>query len=276
MAILEIVDDFDLNKIYESGQCFRWKKLGDSKYFINYRDYILIVENIGNNQYNFKCPDGEVGIWCDYFNTQTNFSNIRSLVDGSQDKFLYDACEAGKGLRILHQDAWETLISFIISQNRNIPAIKKSINYLCILLGNHHKIKSADSFEYYTFPTPEQILAGGRKELEKCSLGYRLDYVLRAAEKVHNNEINLGLLYTKDVNTVVRELKTLYGVGDKVANCVALFGLKKLNAFPVDVWVQRIIDDKYNGCYPYNRYTPYNGVYQQYMFEYYRRLNNKR
>ena len=160
------------------------------------------------------------------------------------------------------------LISFIISQNKNIPAIKRSIELLS-RSGGERKIDRRGR-EYYTFPSAETISFMSEDALKGCSLGYRWKYVKVAAQSVLSGELDLRNLMQAEENTSIRQLASLYGVGIKVANCMALFGLHHLNAFPIDVWVRRIMENEYPNGYPFERYAPYNGIYQQYMFAYYR------
>ena len=163
------------------------------------------------------------------------------------------------------------LVSFIISQNKNIPAIRRSIELLTEACGEPKYDQRGELF--YAFPTPEALAELGEDELRGCSLGYRCRYVHAAADAVLNGVIDLDSLKEADEEHTIRSLCGLFGVGVKVANCVSLFGLHHIDAFPVDVWVKRILANEYPDGYPYERYRPYNGVYQQYMFAYYRNLS---
>lgn len=274
IMVVTINDDFDLNKIYESGQCFRWRKLGDNRYFIVSKGMTLVISKLDDTHYDFDCVEDERTYWYDYFDLSTSYRKIRGFITKNNDKFLYNACEYGKGIRILKQDPWETLISFIISQRKNIPAIKKCIEKLCMAAG--YKAQDWHGIEYYTFPSPQQILKLSHEQLVACGLGYREEYVVDAAKMVSGALLNFHYLENIDRNACIAHLKKLNGVGDKVANCVTLFGLHHLNAFPIDVWIQRIIDEQYSGNYPINQYSPYNGIYQQYMYMYYRALHNRK
>ena len=197
-----------------------------------------------------------------------DYTSIRSKIDVDVDPFLYEAAQHERGIRILKQDAWEALISFIISQNRNIPAIKASIEKLAERAGER-KTDSRGQ-EYYTFPTPEAIANMSEEALNECKLGYRDKYVRKAAQSVVNGELDLDMIGVGSDDDVLAKLTGLYGVGKKVASCMLLFGLHHLDAFPVDVWIKRVLETEYSDGYPYEEYSPYNGVYQQYMFAYYR------
>ena len=161
------------------------------------------------------------------------------------------------------------LVTFIISQNKNIPAIRRSVEFLAESCGE----KKIDSrgVEYYAFPTPGAIVSLSDEALKACKLGYRCSYVRRAAEAVAEGKLDLQSLLSADEECTLQELTSLYGVGSKVANCISLFGLHHLDAFPKDVWIKRVLSQEYPEGYPFAAYSPYNGVYQQYMFAYIRK-----
>lgn len=263
-------DDFDLTRIAESGQCFRWEAQEDGGYRIPFRNSCLYIRDMGNGKFELDCSDGEFhALWRDYFDLNTDYAGIRARVDKLQDPFLYCAAQAEQGIRILRQDPWETLVSFIISQNRNIPAIRRSIDLLCRAAGEALEDRRGE--RYYAFPSPEGILKLGDAALDACRLGYRAKYVRAAAQRAAEGLFSAeSLLETPEAETL-SALTGLYGVGIKVASCVSLFGLHHLDAFPVDVWIRRVLEAEYPGGYPYELYSPYNGVYQQYMFAYCRR-----
>ncbi|MBO6108001.1 MAG: DNA-3-methyladenine glycosylase 2 family protein [Eubacterium sp.] len=255
---IKITDDLDLKKIAESGQCFRWESVSDNRYRIVHRDHMVEIEERLDREFYFSCDEEEFEkVWREYLDLDENYASIRNRIKKSEDPFLYEACEYGRGIRILRQDPWETLISFIISQNRNIPAIKKSIRILCGQTGSS-----------YSFPTPEQILSMSDEALSECRLGYRDQYILAAARAVLNGDIVPDDLIDADEETTMRELTSIHGVGKKVASCMSLFGLHHIDAFPIDVWIRRVLESKYPDGYPMESYRPYNGIYQQYMFYY--------
>ena len=160
------------------------------------------------------------------------------------------------------------LITFIISQNRNIPAIRRSVELLSETCGE----KKTDSrgLEYYAFPEPAALAVLTEKELSDCRLGYRCKYVHAAARAVEDGKIDLNSLREADDAAAMDALTGLFGVGIKVASCVSLFGLHHIDSFPIDVWMKRILAEQYPEGYPFDRYSPYNGIYQQYMFAFYR------
>ncbi len=267
--ILQINDDFNLNKIADSGQCFRWTKTDSHTYRIFAGKSCLYITSLEDGRYELDCTEEEYGrFWKDYFDLQENYKEIRSRIDPEQDPFLWEAAENEKGIRILRQDPWEMLITFIISQNRNIPAIRRSVELLAEACGE--KKTDSKGLEYYAFPGPAEVAALTERELAECRLGYRCRYVHAAAEAVIREDIDLNQLKKEDDTAVMEALTGLFGVGIKVASCVALFGLHRTDAFPIDVWMKRVLAEKYPAGYPYERYSPYNGIYQQYMFAYYR------
>lgn len=272
-----IDDDFDLGRIAESGQCFRWTKHHDGAYSIIHLDKRLVIkptgrENSIGKEYALSCSRPEFeSVWWHYFDFKERYDAIREKVDKATDEFMYRAVESEKGIRILRQDPWEALVSFIISQRKSIPAIKTSIEKLSESCGTKY-VDDTDGTVYYSVPTPEQLSKASKDKLEACGLGYRVDYLKSTAYDVYFGRIDLKSLLSVPYTESLYRLKQLYGVGDKVANCVILFGLHNLNAFPIDVWIERILMNEYKGIgnYPFEKYNPYNGVFQQYMYAYYR------
>lgn len=267
--ILTINDDLDLAKIADSGQCFRWERQEDQSYRILHGSHCLYAASLGDGQYEFSCDEDEFdSIWQDYLDLNENYAAIRSRIEPDRDPFLYSAMEQEKGIRILRQDSWEMLITFIISQNRNIPAIRRSVQLLSEACGQK-KLDSRGA-EYFAFPEPKALAALNEDTLTACRLGYRCKYVHAAAAAVYEGTIDLESLVHEEEDKTLKTLTSIYGVGIKVANCVSLFGLHHINAFPKDVWINRILDAEYPDGYPFEEYSPYNGVYQQYMYAYYR------
>lgn len=265
--IIEIKDDFDLSKIADSGQCFRFNKCSDG-YSVVAGDKYVFVKKVGETEYDFSCDRKTYDLfWKDYFDLETSYSDIRKRIDKKTDEYLFCASEYGKGIRILRQDPWEMLISFIISQRKNIPAIKASIEKLCALAGK--KIGTdPEGKEIFSFPTPKELAAVSMEDLSACSLGYRDKYVHRAAMDVISGVCKLESYKELDDEKLREKLLELYGVGVKVANCEILFGYHRLDAFPKDVWINRVLELKYPDGFLFDRYAPYNGVMQQYLFFY--------
>ena len=278
--IVKVNDDFDLDKIAASGQCFRWYKqeecsTGSPSYRILAGKESLYITALGDGAFELECTENEYRrIWRDYFDLGESYRSIRGRIDPEKDPFLWRAAENEKGIRILRQDPWEMLITFIISQNRNIPAIRRSVELLSEKCGE----KKTDSRGkvYCAFPEPSAAAELSNGELAECRLGYRGKYIHAASEAVLSKAIDLNKLREANDDLVMEALTRLFGVGVKVASCVSLFGLHHLNAFPVDTWMKRILAEQYPEGYPRDIYSPYNGVYQQYMFAFYRNVINKK
>ena len=268
MMIFHPDDDFDLRLIAESGQCFRWEPVGEAAYRIIHDGYHVEVSALGGGDFRLSCDEAEFrAVWYDYFDLGESYRAIRARISREEDPFLFRACRHGRGIRILRQEPWEALVSFIISQNKNIPAIRRSIGLLCDMAGEEKTDKSGS---YRAFPTPEAILRLSDEDLAACRLGYRCRYVREAARAAAEGTLCFSRLRNVSADAAIESLTALPGVGPKVASCAALFGLHQLDAFPVDVWIRRVLDREYPQGYPMERYRPYNGVYQQYMFNEYR------
>ena len=267
--IISISDDFDLDRIADSGQCFRWNKTGSSSYRIIAGEACLDITHLQEDRYELSCTKAAFeGFWQDYFDLREDYRSIRERIEPAQDPFLWQAMEHEKGIRILRQDPWEMLITFIISQNKNIPAIRRSVELLAESCGR--KLVDQEGQSYYGFPSPAAVAALSEKELSDCKMGYRCKYIHAAAEAVLEGSIDLESLKAAEEKDAITALTGLFGVGVKVANCVSLFGLHHIDAFPIDVWMKRILAEQYPEGYPFDRYSPYNGIYQQYMFAWYR------
>ena len=267
---VKIHEKIDLDKIAGSGQCFRWCKT-DNGYRIPFKETDLVVSQSDPYTLVFVCKDHELEtIWKDYFDLQTNYEEICSRISKEADPFLHEAIKNQKGIRILKQDPWEMLITSIITQNRNIPAIQKSVELLSEKAGT--KCQSITGSSFFAFPTPSQLANMSDRCLSDCKLGYRMAYVRDAARVVASGELSLEQLELLSDEECDKRLLSLKGVGEKVAACILLFGFHRLNAFPMDVWMKRILDNEYPNGYPKAKYSPFNGLYQQYMFAYYREL----
>lgn len=259
-------DDFNLLRIADSGQCFRFNRISDNEYSVIAYGKSLIIKDLLNGSFEFDCSKEEFdNLWSQYFDLKTNYSEIRNMT--SDDAFLNRCALFSEGIRILNQDKWEMVISFIISQRKSIPAIKTSIERISMLCGD--KISEG----VYAFPTPGQILSCPSDKLAACGLGYRLSYIQKAAELFYESPDFIDELELLSDEELLDKLKTMQGVGDKVASCIALFGFHRLNFFPKDVWINRALEKHYPSGFDFNKYAPYNGVIQQYIFFSYRSEN---
>ena len=215
------------------------------------------------------CPDEDNSFWMHYFDLETDYGYFIDRID-EEDSYLTAAADFGKGIRILNQDPWEMLITFIISQRKSIPAIKSSVEALCRKWGKAMTDREVN-INYFSFPTPNQLAKASLEELRSCGLGYRDEYIYLAAQTVMQDPDLLRELAFKSYDEIMAELLKFRGVGAKVANCVALFGYHKIEAFPIDVWIQRVLDMYYQSGFPFERYKGFAGVMQQYIFYFVRK-----
>ena len=279
--IIEDAKDFDIEDILECGQCFHFTRIGEREYeLIAFGRYLHIKQSVDEKSgktrivlYDTKIEDYNL-IWSKYFDMDTDYGDIKSRVLDSDER-LKEAVEAKAGIRILKQDFFETLISFIISQNKQIPHIKQIVHTISERYGEG--ISLADGRTVYTFPTVERLYEVSEDELRECKVGFRAPYIRNAVVKVYNKDISEEKLKGMSFNRARDELMTIKGVGEKVANCVLLYGLSFTNAFPVDVWMKRIMEYMYFNedtkkevieKFAYERYGEYAGYAQQYLFYY--------
>jgi len=271
------VSDFDLGLTFECGQCFRWDIVDYNRnnavnctYIGVAFGHVVKVRRVGKSVF-ISCSEEEFeGVWHNYFDLDLDYAVIRQQL--CIDDFMEQVITYGKGIRLLRQEKWEVLCSFILSQNNNIPRIKSIIDTLCREFGDEIEYEGKT---YYTFPSAEKIAALDTERLAPLRCGYRADYIIRSAKAVADGSINLEAL-TGDTPDIARlALKTLHGVGDKVADCVMLFGLHMLNAFPVDVWMERAVVKHYGTDFDPAVFSPYAGIAQQYIFNYARNIGIK-
>ena len=235
---------FELKDIFECGQCFRWNEQEDGSYTGVVKDGVINVKKQGETIiFTGMCKKELKEIVEDYFDLNRNYEEIKTQLS-KVDNYLKNSIEYGKGIRILNQDLWETIISFIISANNNIPRIKGIIDRISKKYGN--KIKWNGN-KYYTFPTVEQLENVTVEEYRKLGLGFRDIRLYETTHKILEKQIDLEALKTNPNTIEVREeLLKLSGVGPKVADCILLFSeLKRFDTFPIDVWVRRVMNDLY-------------------------------
>lgn len=242
--ILEDCKSFEPEHIFECGQCFRWNKQKDGSYTGIFKENVVNVKK-ENNRIIFKgiCKENIKEECIDYFDLDTDYDNIKNKLSNVDD-YLKTSIKYGEGIRILNQDLWETLISFIISANNNIPRIKGIIERISKKYGK--KIVWNNN-EYYTFPTPKELSKASVEDLRNLGLGFRDVRVYETTRIINENPNKLNELENeKDVNRLREELLEFPGVGPKVADCVMLFStLKRLEVFPIDVWVRRVMNELY-------------------------------
>lgn len=258
---ITVNDYFDLDKIKESGQTFRARKLDDNMYRFISLNHVLYISKVCDNSYDVSCSKDEwTSYWYNFFDLDRCYKDIIT-----EDEFARKCFNCSKGIRILRQEPFEMLISFIISQRKSIPAIRSSIEEICMRFGD--KIKTDTGEKVYLFPTPAQLVSDTKHKLGECKLGYRLPYVQDAVNTVYNSTF-LEDGFSMNNEQLLEHLMSVKGVGIKVANCIALFAYNRVDLAPVDTWINKIINTKYKGKSPFDKYKDVSGIIQQYFFYY--------
>lgn len=254
------ISEFILSDTLDCGQAFRWSQCGEGVWHgVAFGKYLkLKIEEDTLTLFDTNMQEFEE-IWRGYFDLDRNYGEIISVL--SENEVLKTASSFGQGIRILAQESWEALCSFIISQNNNIPRIKGIIERLCENFGE----EIAEGI--YSFPSAEKIAALKIEDLAVLRSGFRAKYIHDAAKKVASGEIDLEKLKSMDIDLARAELMKIYGVGEKVADCTLLFGLSRIEAFPKDVWIKRAMAKLFDGELP-SCAAPYAGIAQQYIFHF--------
>lgn len=240
--IIKNCKSFKAKDIFDCGQCFRWNEEPDGSYTGIFGHNVLNVKEEKDIVITGIC-DGNIEDICkNYFDLDRNYEEIKETLSLIDDN-MKESIKYGKGIRILNQDLWEMIISFIISANNNIPRIKGIIERMSAKYGQEIKFRGTS---YYTFPTIDELSQASVKDLKDLGLGFRDRYVYETTKKIKEGKINLENLKQEPTNEVRKQLLTLTGVGPKVADCIMLFStLKRFDVFPVDVWVRRVMNDLY-------------------------------
>lgn len=275
--IINNLSDFELDHIFECGQCFRWKKQSDGSYTGVIKYGVINIKKEKNTAIICGEIDGEIAeVVNDYFDMKTNYTQIKSILC-KNDLNMKMASDYGYGIRILHQDMWEMLISFIISAANNIPRISKTIENISKAYGKEILFNGE---KYYLFPTPEELSKASIEDLRRLNLGFRDKYIYAVTQKVLSGDINLESINKLPIKEAKKELMKLPGVGAKVADCILLFSMNKKEAFPVDTWIKKVMNELYIEStnitkineYASEKFGSYAGIAQQYLF-YYKREN---
>lgn len=277
-VILKQVKNFELPHIFDCGQCFRWNMDESGNYTGVAFGRVIELEKSGEDViiYNTNLKDFN-DIWLDYFDLQRDYSSIKE--EFRKDELLKKAVDFGYGIRLLQQDPFELLISFIISANNRIPMIKKAIENISRKYGKEVSYKGK---VYYTFPTLEEFNIITEEEADSLGVGFRGKYILKSLEDLRNKKYNLDIIKSKNDDECHKELQQFSGVGPKVADCIMLFSMNKYSAFPVDVWVKRAMQFFYVAPdvslpkirqFARDKFGSLSGFAQQYLF-YYARENN--
>lgn len=268
--LLQGVKNFNIKQILECGQCFRWEKVSDNDYIgVAFGRVIEVIQKDDNVTILNTNEEDFYKIWQNYFDLERDYSIIKE--DLSKDKILKESVEYGYGIRILNQEPFEILISFIISARNSIPSIMKTIKKICIKWGNEIEYNGQ---KYYTFPEPSMLENITEDEIRETGASFRSKYILDTVNKIiQNNNLNeINKLSDDECHAALQDFK---GVGAKVADCVMLFSMGKTSAFPVDVWVKRAMMYFYNAkegslnkirIFARDKFKENSGFAQQYMF----------
>lgn len=274
------IKNFSLYQIADSGQSFRWIRQSEKSYIIIALGELieayevngdLILKGVTSQSFNEK--------WAHYFDLDRDYDQVKTSLMG-RDPFLDDAIAYGSGIRILNQDLWEMMITFIISANNNIPRIKNSVKALSERYGNY--LGEVNNQSYYSFPTPEALAKAALKDLRKCGLGYRDRYVKSTSQMVVDQRVDLETIQLGQLSVAKNELIKCMGIGNKVADCILLFACGHIEAFPIDTWLKKVLKTYYDfesnnqgaiNHFLKNQFGEYSGIAQQYLFYYIRNMN---
>ncbi|HJB07674.1 MAG TPA: 3-methyladenine DNA glycosylase [Candidatus Enterocloster faecavium] len=288
MTYTQQIPCFNLRQIADSGQCFRMIPAPDGSFFNISRGRLLLVRQ-NDQDITFQCEDNDLDFWLDYFDCSTDYVSICHSAD-PEDAYVSRAAACACGIRILRQDPWEMILTFVISQQKTIPAIRQLVETLCRRYGT--PIANPWNVEAFSFPSPQELSRASLEELRNLKLGYRAKYIHQLCQDAVLGRLDLNALTAMSYSQAMDYLTGFYGIGKKVANCICLFGLHHIDAFPVDTWIQKILLREYYsearyGAVPKSRlfdqiladhfscYKGYAGVIQQYIF-YYERLRSNR
>ncbi|MCR4597389.1 MAG: 8-oxoguanine DNA glycosylase [Lachnospiraceae bacterium] len=279
-GVLRIIcSELDLGQICDSGQCFRMSRIPgtDDMYEIIATNLRVTARQHADGM-ELDCDEDEYErFWRSYFDIEcgTDYAAIIGSIDPA-DEYLMRVAREGRGIRILRQDLWEMIVTFLISQQNNIPRIHKCIDNICREYGRYMEADvgagpaDAGSRGYYAFPAPEALAGLDEDDLMPCNLGYRSKYVVRAARAVTEGTLDLDALLGMDHADARARLLEVYGIGNKVADCICLFALHHIESFPIDTHIRQVLEREYGSGYgdafPFSRYQDHLGVIQQYMF----------
>lgn len=268
--IFRNVNDFELKHIFDCGQCFRWNEDKDGSYIgVACGRAVRVIKN-GNDVLIKGGSIQDVEFWINYFDLNTDYGSIKQKL--SEDEILKEAVKHGDGIRILNQEPFEVVISFIISANNRISMIKKAVENICRKFGEPIQFEGNT---LYSFPKPEVLSKAKVEDIEGC--GFRASYIVETTRAIANHEFDLKLIKNMDLEAAHSELVKLKGIGPKVADCILLFSMNKNGAFPVDVWVKRIMQFFYLAPdvslnkirnFGMQKFGDYAGYAQQYLFYY--------
>lgn len=277
--VIKHAADFELKHIFDCGQCFRWNEEEDGSFTGVTQGRAVRFIKEGNDVYIKGGKIEDRDLWIEYLDLYRDYGEIKDKL--SQDAVLREAIKHGEGIRILNQEPFEIVISFIISANNRIPMIKRAVNNISRGFGK--KIEF-EGMEYYSFPEPAELAKAGVEELKRCGCGFRAPYIVETTRKIAEGSVDLYAIKNMNTDRAHNELIKLKGIGPKVADCILLFSMGKHDAFPVDVWVKRVMQYFYLAPdvslkkirdYGRERFQGLSGFAQQYLFYYARDLKGK-
>lgn len=278
-VIIKDFKDFEPKHTFECGQCFRWNLEYNGSYTgVAYGKVLNIYKDGDIVTFNNTNIEDFINIWTTYFDFNNDYGRIKYNLS-SEDKVMKDAINFGYGIRIIQQEPWETLVSFIISANNNIPRIKKSVELLSKNFGKY--LGQYKEKDYYSFPSAKIISQLTDDQIKSCGVGYRSKYILSTAKKIVDENISLDQLKKLSSKDCYNTMIKFSGVGPKVANCILVFAMGKAEFFPVDVWVKRVMEyfyfhkdtpNKKIEQFARKKFGIYSGYAQQYLFYYAREL----
>lgn len=254
------VRDLDLGETLDCGQSFRWKRNDNGSFSGVAFNRAVTMDLIGTDLYIDNAPVEDYDLWYNYLDLQLDYGKIRNSISNIHP-VLKEASAYAPGIRILRQEPWEALCTFIISQNNNIKRIKGIVERLCENFGE--KLPEGE----YTFPTAEKLSKLSADDLAPIRAGFRNKYIIDGAQKVSNGDVNLNICYDLPYDDARGELMKIKGVGAKVADCALLFGFHRVDAFPLDVWMKRAMEKLFPTMTPED-FGEYAGIAQQYIFHY--------
>lgn len=272
---------FNLDYTFDSGQVFRWRKISNGWEGIIEKRWVRL-EQKGDEIWLYTVEKESKLVWFyNYIRYTDPWDELQEWL--AQNLPSLDIIKNFWGLRLLKQDPWETLASFILSTNRNIRAIANSIEKLCNRFGD--LVPAISTLNWYTFPEPKVLATASVEELLSCRVGYRAEFLQKAARLIDSGKIDLSQIAHLSYEEAINKLQQIPGVGQKVADCVALFGLGFLNAFPIDVWVKRAVEFWYPHLqgsslkglriWASQKFYPFAGYVQQYLYEWARKFGSK-
>lgn len=247
IVMLNHLKNFNIKQILESGQVFHYERLTDHSYILNAKQKLIKITQQPHSSsaiiYNTNISELDE-VWIPYFDIDTNYAKITQELS-RKDEHMEKAVAFGSGIRILRQDPWEMLISFIISQNKAIPHIQQCIRNISERYGFPLEQFDGEDKNYYAFPSPKALSRANEEELRECKVGFRAPYIMDACHKILNGEINLNDLYIMSADEAREKLMQIKGVGPKIADCILLFAYGKGEVFPTDVWIKRVVEGMY-------------------------------